>query len=102
MLREAIAPGGLVQHDDDLSDDECAKERFGDIEYTDSKLIEIEHLHGADEEKGAVAVVSDRFAVSGKKSLAIHDIPGLEAGWQPLVRFDVQSNLGGPVLPAPR
>ena len=55
---------------------------------------------GADEEKGAVSVVSDRFAVSGKNSLEIRDAAGLAADWQPMVRLGIQST-GGDSLYCP-
>jgi hypothetical protein len=55
---------------------------------------------GADEEKGAVSLVSDRYAVSGKNSLEIRDAAGLEADWQPMLRLGLQST-GGDSLYCP-
>ena len=53
----------------------------------------VPHIIGVDKTKGADAFVSDKVSASGKKSLEIHDAPGLGAPWQPMARMWIKSSI---------
>lgn len=61
----------------------------GNVEYPVQMDFEREmplDIVGADREKGAYVRLTDKQAASGKRSLAMRDAPGLEHGWQPMMR----------------